>query len=104
MAAMDSDKFRQICDGVWCDRVSILTGRGAMSGEVALLRAVYWRLCKAGGEPGMGMEGSDTGDGLFTYRRLVSSALTRHARPHFDGAPFIEDLLWRCRDDAGLGC
>lgn len=49
--AMNSEKFGKICDGVWRDRASILSIGGAVSGEAALVRAVYWRLCKAGGEP-----------------------------------------------------
>jgi hypothetical protein len=55
MNGIDSKKIRQICDGVWRDRVSILAGRGILSGETTLARAVYWRLCKEGRQPGESM-------------------------------------------------
>ncbi|HEV2914621.1 MAG TPA: hypothetical protein VGX92_15180 [Pyrinomonadaceae bacterium] len=54
MSLIDPEKIRQICEGVWRDRAAILTGRGTLSGEAALERAAYWRLCKAGGSPGTG--------------------------------------------------
>lgn len=47
----NSEKCRQVCDEVWRDRANILTGRGDLSGEAVLMRAVYWRLCKTGDEP-----------------------------------------------------
>lgn len=49
--ATNSEKYRQVCDEVWRDRANILTGRGDLSGEDVLVRAVYWRLCKTGDEP-----------------------------------------------------
>lgn len=51
MNAADSERCRQICQEVWRDRANILTGLGGLSGETALVRAVYWRLCKTGDEP-----------------------------------------------------
>jgi hypothetical protein len=56
MNIIDSEKVRQICDGVWRDRTPILAGRGILSTEDALVRAVYWRLCKAGRPPGESLE------------------------------------------------
>lgn len=47
-----ADKIRQVCDGVWRDRATILETRGATSGEEALVGAAYWRLCNAGRSPG----------------------------------------------------
>lgn len=49
---MTSEMIKRICDGVWRDRAAILSGRGDLSGEDALVGAVYWRLCKAGRKPG----------------------------------------------------
>lgn len=46
------EKIKQVCDGVWRDRASLLTARGVLSGEDALVGAAYWRLCKAGWQPG----------------------------------------------------
>ena len=55
MSATDSERRRQICEEVWRDRANILTGCDDLSGEAALVRAVYWRLCKAGDEPGQSL-------------------------------------------------
>ena len=52
MGVITPEKIRQICEGVWRDRAAILTMRGVLSGEDALVAAAYWRLCKAGREPG----------------------------------------------------
>ena len=60
MSRIDSEKIRQICDGVWRDRAAILAGRGILSNEATLARAVYWRLCKAGRQPGESMEDCDS--------------------------------------------
>lgn len=57
MSIIDSEKIRQICHSVWRDRAAILAGRGILSGEATLTRAVYWRLCKAGLKPGESIEG-----------------------------------------------
>ena len=51
MSVTNSEKCKRVCDEVWLDRANILTGRGDISGESALVRAVYWRLCKTGDEP-----------------------------------------------------
>lgn len=55
MGALNPEKFREICDGVWLDRAAILLGCDALSGEATLVRAVYWRLCKAGSQPDQSM-------------------------------------------------
>ena len=51
MSATNSEKCKQICREVWLDRANILTDCSGLSGETALVRAVYWRLCKTGDEP-----------------------------------------------------
>ena len=73
----NAEQCRQICDGVWRDRAGILFWRGILSGEDALLRAVYWRLCKAGAEP----DESDT-----TY------------------APVLREFVQQYRDEDGQSC
>ena len=100
---MNPEKFRQICDAVWHDRAAILTRRGILSGEAALVRAVYWRLCKAGGTPGRSIEDCDTGHMLLIYQRLIGSTLTQDSQPHFDGAPFLKELVRRYMHEAGSG-
>ena len=56
MNTINAEKIKQICDGVWHDRDSILKGRGVLSGEDALVCAAYWRLCKAGRKPDEGIK------------------------------------------------
>jgi hypothetical protein len=51
-AAITPERIEQICDGVWRDRDAILQVRGVSCGEDALVGAAYWRLCKAGRQPG----------------------------------------------------
>jgi hypothetical protein len=92
---MNSEKFAKLCDGVWRDRAAILTGRDNLKGEVALMRAVYWRLCNAGGTPGKDIEDCDPGHMLLIYQRLVGNTLTEYAHPHFDSAPFLKELVRR---------
>lgn len=99
MSAINSETFGQICEGVWQNRASILAGRGNCSGEVALLRAVYWRLCKVGGESGQVSDEYDTDHMLLAYQRLIGHTLAEHASPRFDGAPFLDELLQRYRAD-----
>ena len=45
---INSDQFQETGNGVWRDRATLLSGRGFLSGEAALMRAVYRRLSKAG--------------------------------------------------------
>ena len=52
---MDLEKCRQICREVWHDRANILNGHSDVNGETALVRAVYWRLCKTGDQPDQNM-------------------------------------------------
>jgi hypothetical protein len=51
MSNVQAETLRRICDDVWRERAGILADCGVLNGETALLRAVYWRLCKLGGEP-----------------------------------------------------
>lgn len=95
MSTINSEKFERICDGVWRDRATILSGRGSLSDEAAMLRAVYWRLCKAGVAQGQSMVDCDEDQMLPVYQRLVGSMLTRYAHPPFDGAPHLKELVGR---------
>jgi hypothetical protein len=51
MSTVASETLRQVCNDVWRDRADILADCGVLNGETVLIRAVYWRLCKAGDEP-----------------------------------------------------
>ena len=55
MSTMDLEKCRKVCKEVWLDRANILGGDGHVNGETALVRAVYWRLCKTGDQPDQNM-------------------------------------------------
>ncbi len=102
ISTIDAEKFGRICDGVWRDRAAILTGRGILSNETALLRAVYWRLCNAGGALGQGLVDFGEGHMLPVYQRLVNAMLKQHAHPPFDGAPFLDDLLRRATTESAV--
>ncbi|HEX8140044.1 MAG TPA: hypothetical protein VF544_20955 [Pyrinomonadaceae bacterium] len=56
MSRISAETFEQICDGVWRDRAAVLCRCGTASGEDALMRAVYWRIRKVGGEPEQGFK------------------------------------------------
>jgi hypothetical protein len=99
MSAINSEMFNEICEGVWKNRASILAGRGNCSGEVALLRAVYWRLCKVGGESGQVGDDCDAAHMLPAYQKLIARTISGHASPRFDGAPLLDKLLQRYRED-----
>ncbi|MDT4955099.1 MAG: hypothetical protein QOH63_3134 [Acidobacteriota bacterium] len=101
MGAMNSEKFEKICDGVWRDRAAILTGCDNLRGEAALMRAVYWRLCNAGGTPGKDIVDSDPEHMLLIYQRLVGGTLTQCSRPRFDSAPFLKELVRRYMLEVG---
>jgi hypothetical protein len=73
VSRVQPETFEEICDGVWRDRAAVLFRRGDLSGEDALMRAVYWRLCKAGGDPERKIDGN---------------------------APLLRQLLQRYRDEA----
>ncbi|HEY6187109.1 MAG TPA: hypothetical protein VIW80_05480 [Pyrinomonadaceae bacterium] len=73
MGVINSERVRQVCDEVWLDRDAILADRGVLSGEDALMRAVYWRLCK-------------TGDGPVQSSN--------------EYAPFLNELVRKYRDEA----
>jgi hypothetical protein len=101
MGANKSEKFKRVCDGVWHDRESILSGRGGLSGEAALMRAVYWRLCKAWGGSGTATDCTDRGRMFLDYQRLVRILLTQHAGSHFDGTPLLNELVRQYREETG---
>ncbi len=96
-----SEKFRRVCDGVWHDRDAILGRRGGLSGEAALMRAVYWRLCKAWGGSFSDVDRADTTHMPVNYQRLVCIMLTEHAGAHFDGSPLLNELIRQYREEAG---
>lgn len=104
MATITSDQFRDICSGVWNDRKAILAGRGFLSGEAALVRAVYWRLCKGGRFSTNTPQNLASAQSVLTYETVVSSVLELNARPHFNGAPYLEELRNLYQIEFGKSC
>jgi hypothetical protein len=96
---MSSEQFGELCNGVWRDRASILRGQGNLSGEATLVRAVFWRLCKAG----IQTKGCADTDGstipLVAYQLAVGRMLELSGRPAFDSAPIMTDLLTRYQNE-----
>jgi hypothetical protein len=86
---------------VWRDRASILRGQGNLSGEATLVRAVFWRLCKAG----IQTKGCADTDGstipLVAYQLAVGRMLELSGRPAFDSAPIMTDLVTRYQNENG---
>jgi hypothetical protein len=100
---ISSEQFGEICSGVWRDRTAIVGGRGFLSPEAALVRAVYWRLCKAGVKPsGSSSENYGSGQTVLTYKIVVEYVLELGANPRFDGAPFLSELVERYQTEVKL--
>ena len=97
--SIDSQTFGHICDGVWRDREGILSRKGFVTDEAALVRAVYWRLCKAGGKPGESIDECYVKNTQINYQSVVSRMLQLCSHPRFDGAPFLETLVQRYLDE-----
>ena len=101
MTTINSVQFRDICDGVWRDRAGVLRGRGLLSGEAALLRAVFWRLCKSGVKPTNSTENYGSKPTILTYQSIVGRMLELNARPLFDGAPILKELVENYQNEIG---
>jgi hypothetical protein len=100
MTTITSQHFSEICNGVWRDRTSVVRGRGFLTAEAALVRAVYWRLCKAGVKPTPRGE-NDSVETIASYQSVVKSVLELSANPPFDGVPFLSELVERYRNETG---
>jgi len=104
MTTINSEQFGEICNGVWRDRAAVVRGRGLLSGEAALVRAVYWRLRKAGVKPTNKAENDSSGQTMFTYRLILDCMLELNARPHFDWVPFLKELVERYQNEVARSC
>ena len=103
MSTINSNQFEEICNKVWNERVVVLRGRGHVSGETALMRAVFWRLCKAGVRTTGCAESGGSEPTILAYQTVVGRMLERSARPTFDGVPILKELLERYQKEAGAG-
>jgi hypothetical protein len=95
LKTISSKEFGEMCDGVWSDRAAVLRDRGVLSGDAALVRAVFWRLCKAGVKADTDAENYDTKPTILAYQLVVSRMLEVNARPAFDGAQILRELVKR---------
>ena len=100
MSKIDSEGFRQICDSVWRDRGAILFWRGPLSGEDALLRAVYWRLHKEGVEQDKNVNAGHRDSKLLTYQAVLRSMLTQSSQMPLECASSLKDLVRRYEDES----
>src|ERR1043166_8045698 len=101
---INSKQFQEICNGVWRDRDRLLSGRGFLSGEAALMRAVYWRLSKAGIKPILSAEdyGSPRTASLFELRGRCM--LQINGRPRFDGTQYLNVLVQHYKQELRESC
>ena len=101
MTKIDAKQFEEICERVWLDRATVLKGSGELSGDATLVRAVFWRLCKAG----IKAKGCVYTDGnttpLFAYHLVVVRMVNRNGRPAFDSAPILNELIERYQNEVG---
>ena len=92
---ISAEEFQAICNGVWRDRAVLLKGRGFLSGEAALMRAVHWRLSKAGIKPVLSPENYSAPRAASSYELGVSSLLEVNGGSHFDGMQYLRELVQR---------
>ena len=95
MMTVNSERFVEICSKVWLDRSAVLAGRGLLSGEGALVRAVYWRLRNLAALPANSTENHGSPQTVSAYRKGVGRLLEINGPPNFDGSQFIDELLHR---------
>src|SRR5436189_2601294 len=95
MTTINSEQFGEICEAVWRDRATVLSGRGSLSGEATLVRAVFWRLCKAGLKTKGCAENDNSRPENLAYQQVVGRMLAVNGRPAFDSAPILKELLDR---------
>jgi len=100
MTTINSEQFEKICDFVWNDRASILMGRGSLSGEATLMRAVFWGLCKAGIKTNGCADNDSSKPAIDAYHLIVGRMLKMNARPAFDAGPILKALVERYQHEA----
>jgi hypothetical protein len=102
MGTINSEQFGELCNAVWRDREAVLRGRGSLSGEATLVRAVFWRLCKAGIKTKGFAETDGSKPTMLAYQLVVGRMLEANGRPAFNSALILQDLVERYQNEAGL--
>jgi len=98
---IDSKQFEEICERIWRDRATVLKGGSELSGDAILMRAVFWRLCKAGIKAKGCVYTEGPTSPLLAYRLVLVRMLNRSGCPAFDSAPILNELLERYQNEAG---
>ena len=98
-STINATQFEEICGHVWNDRESLLRGKDKLTGEATLVRAVFWRLCKAGIKTKGCVDADGTKPALLGYQLIVLEMLKTSSRPHFDGTPMLDALIDRYRSE-----
>jgi hypothetical protein len=75
--------------------VSSADWRGLLSGEGALVRAVYWRVHNLAALPANNTENYSSPQTVSDYRMGVGRLLEINGHPNFDCSQFIDELLHR---------
>lgn len=101
MTTINSEQFGEICNAVWRDRAAVLRGCGSLSGEATLLRAVFWRLCKAGLKTRGCAENDSSQPAILAYQLVVGRMLDAGGRPAFNSASILKELLDRYQGEIG---
>jgi len=63
------------------------------------MRAVYWRLSKAGIKPTVSAENYGSPRTASSYKTGVSCMLEIHGRPRFDGTQYLSVLVQRYKNE-----
>jgi hypothetical protein len=103
MTTINSEQFGEICNAVWRDRDAVLRGCGNLSGEATLMRAVFWRLCKAGLKTKGCAENDSSKPAILAYQLVVGRMLEASGRPAFSSAPILQELLDRYQGEVTPG-
>ena len=101
MTTITSEQFGDICNAVWRDRDSVLRGCGNLSGEATLVRAVFWRLCKAGLKTRGCAENDSSKPTIDAYQLVVGRMLEANGRPAFNSTLILKELTDRYTNEAG---
>jgi hypothetical protein len=73
-----------------------------LSGEATLVRAVFWRLCKAGLKTRGCAENDASKPTILAYQLVVGRMLKANGRPAFDSALILKELTDRYTNEVGL--
>jgi hypothetical protein len=101
---INSEQFQEICNGVWRDRITVVKGRGFLTGEAALMRAVYWRLSKTGSTTILNTENYGSPRAGTSYELGVNCLLEIHGRPRFNGNQYLQALVQRYKNELTESC